>query len=81
MKEFEQFTDPEHMRGAFERLLPGYAPGSLEINRCTLLHARYKTWLRESRATKLFLKPRTGSKPRTPSPGTGPNRFFMPERI
>ena len=55
MKEFEQFTDAEKMRDAFQRLLPGFTHGNPEIRDCRLLHTRFKTYRREQSRQKSFL--------------------------
>ncbi len=55
MKEFEQFTDAEKMRDAFQRLLPGFTHSNLEIRDCRRLHTRFKTYRREQSQQKSFL--------------------------
>lgn len=47
--------DPERAKGVFQRQLPGFAAAALQIDRCTILHTRYRTSSEDTLRGKAFL--------------------------
>jgi aminoglycoside phosphotransferase len=48
-------TDPEQAKKVFQRQLPGFAAHALQIDRCTILHTRYRTSSEDALQGKAFL--------------------------